>query len=189
MLLVRLLDLWEAGASAPQNCLPGSPRPFAAPGCLCAGMASCSHESPRGGDRLWAHSRKRAAAEGGSRRLHDKQLVAVATAGARGGLRRSGMALETRVTAAGVRDVQAPHSPKHTAHSCLHCSRFSLFATRSVRVHVSLFAGVSRSVCPTVELLVHHTFPVLTHFGDPTAESYTVPICHMRNWRAWTSRK
>lgn len=125
MLLVRLLDLWEAGASAPQNCLPGGPRPFAAPGCLCAGMASCSHESPRGGDRLWAHSRKRAAAEGGSRRLHDKQLVAVATAGARGGLRRSGMALETRVTAAGRHDVQAPHSPKHTAHSCLHRSRFS----------------------------------------------------------------
>lgn len=65
-------------------------------------------------DRLWAHSRKRAAAEGGCWRLHYKQLVAVATAGARCGLRGCERTLEMRVTAAGVRDVQAPHFLKHT---------------------------------------------------------------------------
>lgn len=77
---------------------------------------------PGVGDRLWAHSRKRAAAEGGSRRLHYTQLVAVATAGARGGLRGSKMTLETRVTAAGVCDVQAPHFLKHTQPTVVHAA-------------------------------------------------------------------
>lgn len=114
VLLIRLLVLWEAGASAPQNCLPRGPRPFAAPGAFVLEWPHVPMSVPGVGDRLWAHSRKRAAAEGGSWRLHYKQLVAVATAGARGGLRGSEMTLETRVTAAGVCDVQAPHFLKHT---------------------------------------------------------------------------